>query len=348
MFIVAKLDFGLGNNLFRYMAGKIFQRETGLKFYHASLASVGVETHLTDDQVVNLIKRNKCFDVTEDNFDYALKNVKEIEVNYDAINLVGFFEKWDIFDGELDFCRRQLTLPNIDGDTDALTLHIRLQNRLVEKNNFFNLLSPTFYSNLIETVGNNKIKIVTDIEHWYDFSVEDLDEITRHHFMGPNPACLLVDKSLSMKYMDDLTKGLERYNPKICISSAAVMPGSGGLRGGQMEAFNEIFNSKQIFVHNSTFSWWAANLSAAEQIYVYGPWKPSRKLNHHSLGKTKFINEPNKIWKAVGTVDDTYMDINDFGDWDKQFGWVLWKNRILKLLRKLSLVKYDEFDTRNR
>lgn len=348
MFIVAKLDFGLGNNLFRYMAGKILQRETGFQFHHASLSSVGVETQFTDDQVVDLIKRHKCFDLTEDNFDYALKNTTEIEANYDAINLVGFFEKWDIFDGELDFCRGQLNLSNIGGDSDAFTLHIRLQNRLVEKNNFFNLLSPKFYSSLIEMVGNEKIKIVTDIERWYEFSEDDLDEITRHHFMGPNPASLLVEKSLSMQYMNDLTKELEKYSPKICISNAAVMPGSGGLRGGQMEAFSEIFNSKQIFVHNSTFSWWAANLSAADQIYVYGPWKPSRKLNHHSLGKTKFVNEPHKNWIAAGTVGDTYMDINDFGDWNKQFRRVLWKNRALKLLRKLSVVKHDEFDPRNR
>ena len=67
---------------------------------------------------------------------------------------------------------------------------------------------------------------------------------------------------------DGFLKYFEKYNPVMCS-------------GNLMEDFNILRSAKKLIMSLSTFSWWGAFLSEAEEIYMpdpdYGVW---RRINN--------------------------------------------------------------------
>lgn len=45
---------------------------------------------------------------------------------------------------------------------------------------------------------------------------------------------------------------------------------------------------QQILFQHGTMAWWAATLSHASRVGVYGPWRPTKGAKNKNLGRTDF------------------------------------------------------------
>ena len=52
--------------------------------------------------------------------------------------------------------------------------------------------------------------------------------------------------------------------------------------------FYKIMTYDKILFGYSTFAWWAATLSNASQVGVFGPWRAMKKTGNKNLGQTNY------------------------------------------------------------
>ena len=71
--------------------------------------------------------------------------------------------------------------------------------------------------------------------------------------------------------------GFAKYNPSVVQRSI-------------VEDFNFIRNSNNILFEHGTLSWWAAVLSDAKKVGVYGPWRPWKGQKNKNLSNIPLEN----------------------------------------------------------
>lgn len=314
---------GLGNLLFQFFYGKILEKKINGKFFYPEIKSLGIK-----GRDLNKIDKNKKIL----NVDYKNRSKLLLEPEkykkFDYIFLNDFFEDYKLFSDELEYCKTFIK-PKFKNKTRYFTIHLRLQNRLVQKNNFANLLKVEFYEKLINQNKDLKLKIVTDLFKWEKYSKKDILDIHLQTYLGLNPGAKRVKIDESLSYVNTLIESLNKFNPEVILPPKKFIPGGGGMSMGQKEAFLHIMNSERIFIHNSTFSWWAAALGEPKKVYIYEPWKPYKVNPKFNLGKTNYVG-----WYQIGKPSDTiYSEKIDKNFQKKDFSSALFINRFIKLLR---------------
>ena len=133
---------------------------------------------------------------------------------------------------------------------------------------------PCHYIAAMKKIDFDKLHIVTDLQIKLDYvTVSDMINLPCHRTVNKSER---ADPKTSMEYMNSLVEEFKPFNPVIVHNEDMFLD------------FDYIRLFDKILFQYSTFAWWAAALSHANQIGVYGPWKPVKGKRNKNLGKTDF------------------------------------------------------------
>jgi hypothetical protein len=278
--IFVRLTNGFGNNLFQYIAGRLLAEHhkkelvliSPFKDYYGlhDLNSLGLKY---DSQQLGY--RGNCKIVNEDNY----SDVFNFKYRFRNLCLDGYFEDYNFYKINLNKIKGWFPVVNKTKDTD-LVLHLRLGERLYSKQTFDENLkprvAPSRYVNAIKSISFNRLHIITDMPEWREINVENFLLYKFHIDIEEDKK---VPPEISVKYFNDLYNTLNEFNPTI----------SGSLKSNRpvVDDFSELRSFKNIIFEHSTTAWWAAALSDAKRVGVYGPWRPFKGERNKNLSNVK-------------------------------------------------------------
>jgi hypothetical protein len=114
-----------------------------------------------------------------------------------------------------------------------------------------------------------RLHIVSDLPEWRTYTGEELQQLSFHRDI---PASEAVPISESVAYLNEMVEGLSRCQPQFRSTSPA-------------EDFDYLRTFDQVLFEHGTLSWWAAVLSGASKVGVYGPWRPWRGASNRNLSQ---------------------------------------------------------------
>ena len=100
--------------------------------------------------------------------------------------------------------------------------------------------------------------------------------MTFHNPVGPNES--ILDKQESADYINSCIDEFSKYDPIF-------------KHGKIHEDFDYVRSFNNILFQHGTFGWWAAMLSEAKKVGVYGPWRPWKGPRNKNLSQV-----PLKTW----------------------------------------------------
>ena len=128
-------------------------------------------------------------------------------------------------------------------------------------------------------LGDNGPNVYTPFE-WYKKAIEDNNiQFSKMHLVTDEP------KS------QDALKFQQYYNAEI-FSTATIRNNEERQNAifQTIQDFNFIRQFNKILFSNSTFSWWAAVLSNAKEVYFNNEWQPNHYNGMIKLGETNYPN----------------------------------------------------------
>lgn len=269
--IIVKLTNGFGNNIFQMVAGRLLAeyKNCDLFFiepfddYYASeaLQKLGFIKH---EGQIPLVYKN----VNDKTYAQAFKEKKD-----KPTVLSGYFEDYRYY-----LPNRQRIIdwfPKVNKTKKCLAVHLRTGDRLFMKNEFYSKPDVSSYKKAIDKFDFDEMHIVTDFPMWKRITEEELSKLKFHTSISKSDSVPLGD---SVKYFNSLFDMFEQYNPK-------------HKNGDVLSDFQFIRSCDNILFEHGTLSWWAAFLSDAEKVGVYGPWRPWKGDSNKNLS-----NVPLEEW----------------------------------------------------
>lgn len=290
--VLVNFTIGFGNNIFQYCFARLLAEKNNFNLIHSEISQLSIQDKRKD----HFDKSLPTYLITDTNAFQAMEQ-KLPRGNY---IVQGYYEDYRFYKDHISRIRSWFPQFQIKNKKD-LILHLRLQNRLIQKFHHMNHVQVDCYKRIIEKFDCENLHIITDAKKWDLYDKADIQEIRDEVASGPNPKAPWVSEEKSIEYMNHLVSGLEEYRPIIHCNNAPVIPNSGALRGSFMDDFELISSFNNVMLSNSTFSWWAALLGGASKVGTFGPWKPNKGLNSKNLGRTTFPG-----WFSWGTIDDLY------------------------------------------
>ena len=271
--IYVKLTNGFGNNLFQYIAGRLLSEHHNKKLVlippfkdYYGLNEI-IKLGLKFDAIENQIDLSRCELITEKN--YLLAHIN----NHNQTNLVleGYFEDYTYYYDHLKKIRTWFPF-SANRENNDLVLHLRTGDRLFYKAHYKSngepILDGTRIVKAINQIEFEKLFIVSDLPK---FEKVDMNEFKQYQFHVNVSHKDSVNYNWALKYHNSLIDIFSKYDPifkKREISSD----------------FSFIRSFNNILFQHSTLAWWAAVLSDAKSVGVYGPWRPY-KNNNKNLSK---------------------------------------------------------------
>tara|TARA_B100000212_G_C27379031_1_gene536044 strand:+ start:830 stop:1666 length:837 start_codon:yes stop_codon:yes gene_type:complete len=269
--VSVQLTNGFGNNIFQYTAAKLLAEylDSNLllippsKNYYAipDLQSLGMD--FTQKTLTNPIK------VLDKHYKSCYNKVLK---GRDVI-LSGYFEDYTIYFDHIEKIKSWFPKSKNRND-NSLTIHMRTGDRLFMKNEFYTKPRAKNYLKAIEKFDFDELHIVTDMPKWDYVTGDELNNM-KFHLNVPQSERVPIEESV--KFFNELVGGFEKYNPKIKQRTI-------------VEDFNFIRESDNILFEHGTLSWWAAVLSDAKKVGVYGPWRPWKGTKNKNLSKIPLKN----------------------------------------------------------
>ena len=270
--IITHLTNGFGNNLFQYVAARLLSEfhnqdlivmpPTSDYYAIQDLKNVGVKfkdlNFRANAIVINENNYKKAFDKSLKHHDFVVQ---------------GYFEDYTFFNQKIDLIKSWFPAINIRDNND-LVLHYRAGDRLMYKNEFEYKPKVRSFIDAIDQFDFDNLHIVTDMPNWQHISKEDFESMKFHVDVLPQER---VDIQLSVDYFNSFVDGLSRYNP--IVEKRTIS-----------EDFNFIRSFKNILFQHGTLGWWAAVLSEAEKVGVYGPWRPWKGSSNKNLSQIPLNN----------------------------------------------------------
>ena len=125
----------------------------------------------------------------------------------------------------------------------------------------------------IEAVLNKfnfkKLSIITDLPRWEKTTIDKMKNFKLHTDLNP---LFLVNLNFAVKYHNNLIEKLNKYNPIIKNNDIA-------------SDFSYMLSFDNFLFQHSTLAWWAAVISGANKVGVYGPWRPFKKEKNKNLSQ---------------------------------------------------------------
>ena len=268
--VVVQLTNGFGNNLFQYIAAKqladfhqqpLYVLPPSSDYYALSdLASLGIDftpPPQSDDHFVS---------VTDANYKICFSKVLTGRSFY----VMGYFENYTLFEDNLQEIKEWFPKVKTREDND-LVIHFRAGDRLFYKNEFGSKPSAESYLTAISQFDFDKLHIVTDMPDWEKISVARLESM-KFHYNVPQEQRVAPERSV--EYFNSFIEAFSQFNPIVQKRSVS-------------EDFNHIRSFRNILFQHGTLGWWAAILSDASKIGVYGPWRPWKGKSNKNLSKVK-------------------------------------------------------------
>jgi len=282
---------GFGNNLFQYCFGRLVAEINGMKLNHPAIPEMGIEaqSYWRNPFLPTEIIGRRLGQKESITINYA-KWLKKSQKPRNYI-VRGYFEDYRLYKPYLEKIRSWF--PKVPKtNTKDVVIHLRLQNRILRISRFPH---PSEFIKAVKMFGDyDRVHIVTDAGKWDNYTIEDIEEIKERviHKKGVrnwiNRMLGTGKKMPSTKEVLEgikiLVDGLQKLDPIIHLSNSPLIPGSPALRQDFIDHFNFIRSFDKILIHNSTFGWWAAVLSEASQVGVWGPWERGNK----NLGRTDY------------------------------------------------------------
>ena len=107
---------------------------------------------------------------------------------------------------------------------------------------------------------------------WDFISESDLANMSFHYDV---PEKDRVPAKKSVEYFNSFIEGFAEYKP--IMKKRTIV-----------EDFNFIRSFDNIMFQHGTLGWWAAALSDASRVSVYGPWRPWKGTSNKNLSQVNF------------------------------------------------------------
>lgn len=269
--IISNITNGFGNNIFQCVAGKILSEFYNTQHYFyckdpgynniSNLEKLGFKNYN------NHIKLSNCNIVNESHylklFNYEYKNAD--------IFLHGYFENKDFYENKKEKILNYF--PEIKKTNfDDLVFHFRTGDRLFYKNEFNSKPNSDRIKKAIDTFKFKKLYVVTDMYDWKLQTSETIEKLKFHIDVSNDQKICSED---SARYFNECFNMLQKYNPII-------------INNNVLDDFNFIRGFDKILFQHGTMSWWAAFLSEASRVGVYGPWREWKGSSNKNLSKVRF------------------------------------------------------------
>jgi hypothetical protein len=273
--IVSRLTNGFGNNLFQCIAGKLIANNFNTEHYFVEpYAQYYGTSHLVDLGFNKInhtnLKKKKPIIINDENYAqiYSISHIPENMFEYDYFLLNGYFENKDYYEKNRNSIKSWFPEINKKNNKD-LVFHFRTGDRLFYKNEFDSKPSAQKIENAINKFNFEKLHIVTDMPGWKKYNPNELGNVNFHLKVPDHKSVSLND---ACKYYNECFEMLESYNPVI-------------VKRDVLNDFNFIRSFDNILFQHGTMSWWAAFLSDASSVGVYGPWRPWKGKSNKNLSK---------------------------------------------------------------
>ena len=253
--VVVYLTNGFGNNIFQYVAGRLLST-----FHNQELVVIppsddyyaNSDLELLNIGLSNSINFGNCVDVNDHNY-FVFFDKKYEDKNF---KLKGYFEDFRFYFDNIDLIKSWFPKVKKRNDKD-LVIHFRAGDRLFYKNEFDSKPKVESYLKAIDKFNFDRLHIVTDMKKWDYITTDELSSIKFHKSVPKEQS---VDLHLAVEYFNSFIDGFSKYNP--IMENRTIV-----------EDFNFIRTFKNILFQHGTLGWWAAVLSDATKVGVYGPWR---------------------------------------------------------------------------
>ena len=272
--ILCQLTNGFGNNLFQYNASIVLGKELdkeifaippstsyyaidclkrcGVQFYEGGESDLGLVFHVNDPTYMDAIDKKP---------------------NADTFILKGYFEDYRFFIENIEYLKSVYPKVKKRYDKD-LVIQFRAGDRLFYKNEFDYKPRVESYINAIKQFDFSRLHIVTDMPEWDYIDEDKLSNMSFHYDVPYNHR---VAPNLSVDYFNSFVDGFKQFDP--VVQNRTVY-----------EDFNFIRSFDNILFEHGTMSWWAAILSDASKVGVYGPWRAWKGHSNKNLSKIPLEN----------------------------------------------------------
>jgi len=273
---------GEGNQLFVYIYGKLFSEKFNILYIHPGIPSLKIESTLHLKKNNNLNFKNIV------NFKEELDAIN-INKNYNYILDYGFnptIENYKIFLPYIKNIKNIFNIPNIR-NKDDLVYHLRAGDALLNMN--YNYFNGEKLKKVIENIKYNNLYVVTNLKKHDLWTMEDLNnyknKLLKYGDCGANYSnSTIINEEQMKESLNNLNSVIKILNEKNAIWKSDTI----------FNDFNFIRSFNKIIIGVSTFSWWAAILSEANEVYAPKNWK---KLKGHRNKNLPFVELDN--WKVV-------------------------------------------------
>ena len=263
--VVSHLTNGFGNNIFQYVAGRLLAEHHGAYHFVEAYDDYYAVSDLKEVGI-NFDKRpvDSPLEITDTNYRMAYD---PLLTNQD-LSLRGYFEDYTYYLDHRDQIKSWFP-PVTPCNDNALVVHLRTGDRLVMKNEFYTKPTVDNYLKAMKNFHFNELHIVTDMPIWEKITAATFGEMKFHLNIPPHER---VPVEETVKYFNAFVDGFAPFNPIIKKRSI-------------VEDFNFIRKFKNILFEHGTLSWWAAFLSEAHKVGVYGPWRPWKGATNKNLSQ---------------------------------------------------------------
>ena len=273
---------GEGNQLFVYIYGKLFSEKFNILYIHPGIPSLKIESTLHLKNNNNLNFKNIV------NFKEELDSIN-MNKNYNYILDYGFnptIENYKIFLPYIKNIKNIFNIPNIR-NKDDLVYHLRAGDALLNMN--YNYFNGEKLKKVIENIKYNNLYVVTNLKKHDLWTMEDLNnyknKLLKYGDCGANYSnSTIINEEQMKESLNNLNSVIKILNEKNAIWKSDTI----------FNDFNFIRSFNKIIIGVSTFSWWAAILSEANEVYAPKNWK---KLKGHRNKNLPFVELDN--WKVV-------------------------------------------------
>jgi len=262
--VYIQLTNGFGNNLFQYIAGRLLATFHGQEIitipptpnYYGidEFKKIGIElksVEIPNCEHVSDINYTHFFNPTYKNADFLVS---------------GYFENYKYFKNNIDLIKTWF--PEITNKNEnSLILHFRAGDRLFYANEYDSKPQAENFINAIKQFDFDKLYVVTDMPEWEQITPHQLEEMRFHVDVAKDKR---VSSQQSVDYFNSIVDGLSQFEPIHSKNSVA-------------EDFSFIRCFNNILFQHGTLCWWAAALSDAKKVGVYGPWRPWKGTSNKNL-----------------------------------------------------------------
>ena len=254
---------GVGNNIFQYMFGHLVCNQTNYQFSHQALPVLNIEE--------NYIKREKnCkkyirYELTGDSHDEMVDIMNKQFSKGFYVDIKGYPEDFTLYTPYRDYLKSKFGKIDVF-NKDDLVLHLRAGDRLLMKGCYHNG-NPIIMSEYEEGLSKFKFKklhIVTDMPVWKELNASELESMIFHRPVSDKDR---VDINTSVEYWNTMYEFFSSYDPIVRAGNTVK------------KDFNYMRTFDNIMFAHGTLAWWAAFLSNASNVGVYGRWRGGKDIN---------------------------------------------------------------------